>query len=157
MLQKGKGRRWAAALSALALAAAACGGGEETTTTAAPTTTTTPTAAATTTAAPAGEQTTQAPAATTEDDGDGAMMGLGDVSVGHYFGSDLGQQAIIDLNASWDGGDAVINPIEHEAFKTQILVALAGGQPPGRVFLLGGGADGLRSGTRPVAADGGSV
>lgn len=133
MLHKSKGRLWAAALLALALAAVACGGGEETVD--APTTVAPAEEATTvppTTVAPAAEEpTTVAPTtvAPAEEEGE-MMMEQGDVSVGHYFGSDLGQRAIIDLNASWEGGNAVINPIEHEAFKTQILVALAGGQPP---------------------------
>ena len=57
-------------------------------------------------------------------------MSLGEVSVGHYFGSDLGQQSIKDINATFEAGEATVSPIEHEAFKDQILVALAGGQPP---------------------------
>ncbi len=56
--------------------------------------------------------------------------GLGSIEVAHYYGSDLGQQAIIDINATFTAGDAEISPIEHEAFKDQILVALAGGSPP---------------------------
>jgi multiple sugar transport system substrate-binding protein/raffinose/stachyose/melibiose transport system substrate-binding protein len=98
---------WIGLMLALMLIAAACGGDDET---------------ATTTAAPADQGQTET---TSGGGGD-----LGEVSVGHYYGSDLGQQAIVDMNATFDRGEAVINPIEHEAFKTQILVALAGGEPP---------------------------
>lgn len=56
--------------------------------------------------------------------------GAGQVEVAHYYGSDLGQQGILDVNATFEAGEAVVSPIEHEAFKDQILVALAGGEPP---------------------------
>ena len=109
--------RLGALLSVLAvftLIAAACGDDDDDTTTSAP-----------------AETTTTAPAADTDDmDGDTDDMDLGEVSVGHYYGSDLGQQAIIDINATFEAGSAVVSPIEHEAFKDQILIALAGGEPP---------------------------
>ena len=104
-------------LAVLAMVAAACGDDDEPEAQPAQTTTT---AAPATTEAPE-----EAPAATDEE-----MMSLGEVSVGHYYGSDLGQQGILDVNASWADGDAVVSPIEHEAFKDQILIALAGGEPP---------------------------
>ena len=56
--------------------------------------------------------------------------GPAQVEVAHYYGSDLGQQGILDVNATFEAGEAVVSPIEHEAFKDQILVALAGGEPP---------------------------
>ena len=56
--------------------------------------------------------------------------GASQVEVAHYYGSDLGQQGILDVNATFEAGEAVVSPIEHEAFKDQILVALAGGEPP---------------------------
>ena len=103
---------WMAVFVALTLIAAACGDDEADEPQAQP-------AETTTTAAPA----------TTEAPGD-EMMSLGEVSVGHYFGSDLGQKAIKDINATFETGEAVVSPIEHEAFKDQILIALAGGEPP---------------------------
>ena len=57
-------------------------------------------------------------------------MSLGEVSVGHYYGSDLGQQGILDINGTWAHGDAVVSSIEHETFKDQILIALSDGEPP---------------------------
>jgi hypothetical protein len=51
--------------------------------------------------------------------------GTGQVEVAHYYGSDLGQQGILDVNATFEAGEAVVSPIEHEAFKDRILVALA--------------------------------
>ncbi len=104
-------------LAVLAMVAAACGDDDEPE--AQPAQTTTTEAPATT------EAPEEAPAATDEE-----TMSLGEVSVGHYYGSDLGQQGILDVNASWADGDAVVSPIEHEAFKDQILIALAGGEPP---------------------------
>ena len=103
-------------LAAFAIVAAACGDDEADEPAAQP--------AQTTAAAPA---TTEAPEEEMVED---EMMSLGEVSVGHYYGSDLGQQGILDINATFEAGEAVVSPIEHEAFKDQILIALAGGEPP---------------------------
>ena len=111
---------WMAVFVALTLVAAACGDDEAEEAQAQP---------ATTAAAPATTEAPEEAPATTEAPGD-EMMSLGEVSVGHYFGSDLGQQAIKDINSTFEAGEAVVSPIEHEAFKDQILVALAGGEPP---------------------------
>ena len=112
--------RWMlAVLATFAIVAAACGGDDADEPEAQPAETTTTAAADEPDEAPA---TTEAP--------EEEMMSLGEVSVGHYFGSDLGQQAIKDINATFEAGEAVVSPIEHEAFKDQILVALAGGDPP---------------------------
>ena len=104
-------------LAAFAIVAAACGDDEADEPAAQPAQTTTAAAPATT-VAPEEEM--------VEDE----MMSLGEVSVGHYYGSDLGQQGILDVNTTFEAGEAVVSPIEHEAFKDQILIALAGGQPP---------------------------
>ena len=104
-------------LAAFAIVAAACGDDEADEPAAQP-------AQTTTAAAPA---TTEAPEEEMVED---EMMSLGEVSVGHYYGSDLGQQGILDINATFEAGEAAVSPIEHEAFKDQILIALAGGQPP---------------------------
>ena len=104
-------------LAAFAIVAAACGDDEADEPAAQP-------AQTTTAAAPA---TTEAPEEEMVED---EMMSLGEVSVGHYYGSDLGQQGILDVNTTFEAGEAVVSPIEHEAFKDQILIALAGGQPP---------------------------
>ena len=104
-------------LAAFAIVAAACGDDEADEPAAQP-------AQTTTAAAPA---TTEAPEAEMVED---EMMSLGEVSVGHYYGSDLGQQGILDINTTFETGEAVVSPIEHEAFKDQILIALAGGEPP---------------------------
>ena len=104
-------------LAAFAIVAAACGDDEADEPAAQP-------AQTTTAAAPA---TTEAPEEEMVED---EMMSLGEVSVGHYYGSDLGQQGILDINTTFEAGEAVVSPIEHEAFKDQILIALAGGQPP---------------------------
>ena len=104
-------------LAAFAIVAAACGDDEADEAAAQP-------AQTTTAAAPA---TTEAPEEEMVED---EMMSLGEVSVGHYYGSDLGQQGILDINTTFEAGEAVVSPIEHEAFKDQILIALAGGQPP---------------------------
>ena len=104
-------------LAAFAIVAAACGDDEADEAAAQP-------AQTTTAAAPA---TTEAPEEEMVED---EMMSLGEVSVGHYYGSDLGQQGILDINATFEAGEAAVSPIEHEAFKDQILIALAGGQPP---------------------------
>ncbi len=104
-------------LAAFAIVAAACGDDEADEPAAQP-------AQTTTAAAPA---TTEAPEEEMVED---EMMSLGEVSVGHYYGSDLGQQGILDVNATFEAGEAAVSPIEHEAFKDQILIALAGGQPP---------------------------
>ena len=110
-------------LVAFALVAAACGDDEADEPAAEPAQTTTtqaaPEEAPATTEAPAGEEMVEE-----------EMMSLGEVSVGHYYGSDLGQQGILDVNATFEAGEAVVSPIEHEAFKDQILIALAGGEPP---------------------------
>ena len=104
-------------LAAFAIVAAACGDDEADEPAAQP-------AQTTTAAAPA---TTEAPEEEMVED---EMMSLGEVSVGHYYGSDLGQQGILDINATFEAGEAAVSPIEHEAFKDQILIALAGGEPP---------------------------
>ena len=104
-------------LAAFAIVAAACGDDEADEPAAQP-------AQTTTAAAPA---TTEAPEEEMVED---EMMSLGEVSVGHYYGSDLGQQGILDINTTFEAGEAVVSPIEHEAFKDQILIALAGGEPP---------------------------
>ncbi len=104
-------------LAAFAIVAAACGDDEADEPAAQP-------AQTTTAAAPA---TTEAPEEEMVED---EMMSLGEVSVGHYYGSDLGQQGILDVNATFEAGEAAVSPIEHEAFKDQILIALAGGEPP---------------------------
>ncbi len=104
-------------LAAFAIVAAACGDDEADEPAAQP-------AQTTTAAAPA---TTEAPEEEMVED---EMMSLGEVSVGHYYGSDLGQQGILDINTTFETGEAVVSPIEHEAFKDQILIALAGGEPP---------------------------
>ena len=91
-------------LAAFAVVAAACGGDE-----------------ADEAEATAGDTNTTASAGSVD---------LGEVSVGHYYGSDLGQQGIFDINDAWADGDAVVSPIEHETFKDQILVALSDGEPP---------------------------
>ena len=109
-------------LATFAIVAAACGDDEADEPAAQP--------AQTTTAAVAPEEapaTTEAPA---EEMVEEEMMSLGEVSVGHYYGSDLGQQGILDINATFEAGEAEVSPIEHEAFKDQILIALAGGEPP---------------------------
>lgn len=108
MLYNGRTRLWLAIVLVLVLVAAACGGDDDETT-----------------------ETTQGATATTQGSEESpAGESLGEVSVGHYYGSDLGQAAIVEMNTTFEGGEAVISPIEHEAFKTQILVALAGGEPP---------------------------
>ena len=104
-------------LAVFALVAAACGDDDADEPAAEP--------AQTTTTAAAPEE---APATTEAPEEE--MMSLGEVSVGHYYGSDLGQQGILDVNATFEAGEAVVSPIEHEAFKDQILIALAGGEPP---------------------------
>ena len=108
-------------LAAFAIVAAACGDDEADEPAAQPAQTTT---AAAPEEAPA---TTEAPEEEMVED---EMMSLGEVSVGHYYGSDLGQQGILDINTTFETGEAVVSPIEHEAFKDQILIALAGGEPP---------------------------
>ena len=104
-------------LAVLALMAAACGNDDDQDAPAAET------PAAET---PADDQT----AAETDEAPADDQVDLGSIEVGHYFGSDLGQQAIIAINETFTEGEVSISPIEHEAFKDQILVALAGGQPP---------------------------
>ena len=119
-MQKVKTKRrswlWLSVFVALALLAAACGDDSDDTST------------------DADVPTTDADAASGEDDasadGEAENENLGNIEVGHYFGSDLGQQAILDINSTFTNGSVAISPIEHEAFKDQILIALAGGEPP---------------------------
>ncbi len=106
-------------LIVLALVVAACGNDDD-----APEAMEPPATVAPATEAPATEAGGDEPEATA------APVDLGSIEVGHYFGSDLGQQAIIDINQTFGMGEVSISPIEHEAFKDQILVALAGGEPP---------------------------
>jgi multiple sugar transport system substrate-binding protein/raffinose/stachyose/melibiose transport system substrate-binding protein len=111
-------------LALMALIAAACSSSSDDTTTTAASGDT----EATTTTAASGDTeatTTTAATATTEGTAD-----FGEVTLAHYYGSSLGQQAIDDIDAGWSGGTVVISPIEHEAFKDAILVQLAGGEPP---------------------------
>jgi len=110
-------------LALMALIAAACSSStDETTTTAASGST----AAPATTAAPSGS--TAAPATTAAPSDEEGQYG--EVTLAHYYGSSLGQQAIDEIDAGWTGGTVVLSPIEHEAFKDAILVQLAGGEPP---------------------------
>ena len=111
------------ALAAFAILAAACGDDEE------------PAADTSAVEAEAADAEAEVDAAEPEpeaeaEEPEAEAMSLGEVSVGHYYGSDLGQQGILDVNATWEAGEAVVSPIEHEAFKDQILIALAGGEPP---------------------------
>ena len=130
-------------LALMALIAAACSSStEETTTTAAGE----GTEATTTTAAPAGD--TEAPASTTTAAEGSETENYGEVTLAHYYGSSLGQQAIDKIDAGWTEGTVVISPIEHEAFKDAILVQLAGGEPPD-VFSYWAGAR-----TKSVQSDG---
>ena len=57
----------------------------------------------------------------------------GDMTIQTYFSADLGEKALADILTQFttDSGIAVnIAPIDHENFKTAILVELAGDNPP---------------------------
>ena len=58
---------------------------------------------------------------------------MGDFTVSHYFGGFGGEfiEAIVDdFVAQHDGLNREASPVDHEQFKTSILVQLAGGNPP---------------------------
>ena len=65
------------------------------------------------------------------------------LSVIHYFSDTLGKEAMSKIlsgfNAAHPGTEALDNSAGHEDFKTQILVTLAGNNPP-ELFSYGAGA-----------------
>ena len=57
----------------------------------------------------------------------------GDVTIQTYFSADLGEKALADILTQFETDSGVkvnIAPIDHENFKTAILVELAGNNPP---------------------------
>ena len=72
---------------------------------------------------------------------------MGDFTVSHYFGGFGGEfiDGIVDAFIAENPGLMhAASPVDHEQFKTSILVQLAGGNPPDNLQLLGGRAHPIR-------------